>query len=51
MFETLEEKMKIDEQKETPKEKFMRWTVITVVAAVLIFGGLYIGLHYFQTVE
>jgi len=51
MFETLEEKIKLDEQKETSKEKLVRWGIIVLVAAVLIFGGVYIGLHYFQTVE
>jgi hypothetical protein len=51
MFETLEEKIKLDEAKEPPKERLTRWTIIAVVATILIFGGLYIGLHFFQTVE
>lgn len=51
MFESLDEKIKLDEQKELPKERLTRWTIIVVAAAILIFGGLYIGLHYFQTVE
>ena len=29
----------------------VQWLVHDRVALVLIFGGLYIGLHYFQTVE
>ena len=51
MFESLDEKMKLDEEKEAPKERLTRWTIIAVAATVLIFGGLYIGLHFFQTVE
>jgi len=51
MFESLDEKIKLDEEKETPKERLVRWSVIVLVAAILIFGGVYIGLHYFQTVE
>jgi len=50
MFESLDEKMKMDEH-ETSKQKVTRWTVIALIAAVLICGGLYVGLHYFQTVE
>ena len=49
MFESLNEKMKADESKEGPRERLIRWAVIILGIAVLIFGGLYIGLHYFQT--
>lgn len=45
MFETLEEQMKVDEEKATTKpERFIRWSVIAVLS-VILFGALYLGLH------
>ena len=44
MFETLEEQMKIDDQKTTNSgEKMIRWTVVGVLSVVL-FGILYFGI-------
>ncbi len=48
MFETLEEQIKIDDQKETTKrERIVRWAVI-VLASVVLFGALYFGLHLIE---
>ena len=49
MFESLNERMKADESKEGISARMIRWAVIILGVAVLLFGGLYIGLHYFQT--
>jgi hypothetical protein len=49
MFESLNERMKTDEHKVAARERLIRWVVIIMGVAVLLFGGLYIGLHYFQT--
>jgi len=49
MFDSLDEKMKLDEQKETSRDRLIRWAIIVLVAAVLLGGGLYLGLHYLQT--
>jgi multisubunit Na+/H+ antiporter MnhB subunit len=49
MFEGLNERMKTDEEKVTLRERLNRWVVIILGVAVLLFGGLYIGLHYFRT--
>ena len=49
MFDSLNEKMKMDASKATLRERVIRWTVIVLIAAVLIFGGLYLGLHFLQT--
>jgi hypothetical protein len=50
MFESLNERMKTDEQKVATRERLIRKVVIIMwVLLSYLFGGLYIGLHYFQT--
>lgn len=49
MFESLDEKIKSVESKTTPRERLIRWVVIVVVGALLLFGGLFVGLNYLQT--
>ena len=49
MFDSLNERIKADESKEGSRERMIRWTITIVGVAVLLLGGLYIGLHYFQT--
>jgi hypothetical protein len=49
MFDSLNERIKADESKEGSRERMIRWTIIIVGVAVLLLGGLYVGLHYFQT--
>ena len=44
MFDSLDEQMKHDREREsTPKERMMVWAVIAVVS-VALFGGLLLGL-------
>jgi len=48
MFDSLEDQMKQDEQKEsTPTERYIRWAVIAVVS-VLLFGGLIYGVRMLE---
>ena len=48
MFELLEEQIKIDDQKTTTKrELIMRWTLI-VLLSVVLFGALYVGIHFLE---
>lgn len=48
MFETLEDQIKIDEQKATTKqERMLRWSVIALLSVVL-FGSLYLGIHLLE---
>jgi Ni,Fe-hydrogenase I cytochrome b subunit len=49
MFDSLNDQIKADESKEGSKERMIRWAIIVVSVVVLLLGGLYIGLHYFQT--
>lgn len=49
MFESLNDRIKTDENRVAARERLIRWVVIIVGVAVLLFGGLYVGLHYFQT--
>jgi hypothetical protein len=45
MFDSLEEQMKSDESKATnPRERAMKW-VIGAVVTIVVFGGLYVGVH------
>jgi hypothetical protein len=45
MFETLEDQIRIDEQKATTKrERTIRWAVIALLSVVL-FGSLYLGIQ------
>ena len=49
MFETLDERMKHDdEETSTKRERLMKWVLIAVVS-VTLFGGLIWGVHYFST--
>jgi hypothetical protein len=48
MFETLEDQIRIDEEKTTTKrERMIRWAVIALVSVVL-FGALYFGIHLIE---
>jgi hypothetical protein len=48
MFESLDDQMKLDENKvSTSKERALRWVLVVVVTAVL-FGGLYWGVHMLE---
>lgn len=48
MFETLEDQIKIDEEKTTTKkERVIRGAFITVLS-VILFGALYIGIHMLE---
>jgi len=49
MFESLNERIKTDENKVAARDRLIRWVVIILGVAILLFGGLYLGLHYFQT--
>jgi len=48
MFESLDDQMKHDEQETvSPRERIMKW-VLTGVVAVLLFGGLYMGVRLLE---
>jgi hypothetical protein len=48
MFESLADRIREDEQKSVPKmERYLRWGAVAVLS-VLVFGGLYIGVQFFQ---
>ena len=48
MFESLDEHMKLDDQKEaSAKERMLRWG-LGVLVSILVFGGLYLGVHLLQ---
>jgi len=49
MFDSLDEKIKLDESKESPQDRIKRWTIILVVGAILLFAGLFLGFHYLQS--
>jgi len=45
MFDSLDEQMKKDMNKETtPRQRMLMWVVI-VLASIVIFGGLYFGVR------
>lgn len=45
MFDSLDEQMKKDENRVTsPKERVLRWALY-VLAAIVVFAGLYFGVH------
>jgi Ni,Fe-hydrogenase I cytochrome b subunit len=49
MFESLDEQMKLDEAKQVSNsERMMRWLFVVVIS-VLIFGGLYFGVHFMNS--
>jgi hypothetical protein len=46
MFDSLDEQMKKDEDRETsPRERMMKYALY-VAAAIAVFGGLYYGMHF-----
>ncbi|MGA2186295.1 MAG: hypothetical protein ABSH47_25045 [Bryobacteraceae bacterium] len=48
MFESLDEHMKLDDQKEVSSaERMLRWG-LGIVVSILVFGGLYLGVHLLQ---
>lgn len=49
MFDSLEDKIKMNESKEPKEERIKRWAIILVVGAILLFAGLFLGFHYLQS--
>lgn len=49
MFDSLTQSIKADEGKLTERERLTHWAVIAFGVAVLLFGGIYVGLYYLQT--
>ncbi len=48
MFDSLDEQIKLDEHKSSSnKERMLRWLLVALVS-ILIFGGLYFGVHLLQ---
>jgi len=48
MFESLDEHMKLDDQKEVSStERMFRWG-LGLLVSILVFGGLYLGVHLLQ---
>jgi hypothetical protein len=48
MFESLDEQIKADEHKSVSNtERVIRWALIVVIS-VVVFGGLYWGVHLMQ---
>lgn len=48
MFETLDDRMKHDEDEvTTPRERYLKWVLVCVVSIVL-FGGLYMGVRLLE---
>jgi Ni,Fe-hydrogenase I cytochrome b subunit len=48
MFESLDEHMKLDDQKEVSSSvRMLRWS-LGIVVSILVFGGLYLGVHLLQ---
>jgi hypothetical protein len=48
MFESLDEQIKVDEHKSVSnRERMIRWALIVLVS-VIVFGGLYLGVHMMQ---
>ena len=48
MFDSLADRIRADEHKETNStERLVRWLVVGVVS-VLVFGGLYLGVQLLQ---
>jgi hypothetical protein len=46
MFDSLDEQIKKDEDRvSSGKERMVRWAIV-VIAAVVVFGGLILGVHY-----
>lgn len=49
MFEGLDQSIKTDQSKIPSKDRLTQWAVIALGVAVLLAGGLYVGLYYLQT--
>jgi hypothetical protein len=48
MFESLDEQLKLDAHKSTTKaERLIRW-VLMIAIAVIVFAGIYWGVHSMQ---
>ncbi|HEX4592914.1 MAG TPA: hypothetical protein VH157_01500 [Bryobacteraceae bacterium] len=48
MFESLDEQIKLDAHKASSNtERLLRWALI-VLLSVIVFGGLYFGVHLMQ---
>jgi hypothetical protein len=48
MFESLDEQIKLDAHKSTSNtERILRW-VLVIAIALIVFGGLYWGMHMMQ---
>jgi hypothetical protein len=48
MFDSLADKIREDDQKESNStERIIRWVIIAVVS-VVVFGGIYWGIHALQ---
>ncbi len=48
MFDSLDDQMKLDEQKESSKtERWLRWAAVAI-ASVVLFGGLYYGVRMLE---
>ena len=46
MFESLDDQMRKDDDRVTSgKQRMMRWAIVAV-AAVVVFGGLILGVHF-----
>ncbi len=48
MFDSLDEQMKKDLDKETTKKQRMLMYLVIAVASVLLFGGLYFGVRLIE---
>lgn len=48
MFETLDDRMKQDEQATTTsKERMLKWVLVGIVS-IILFGGLYMGVRLLE---
>jgi len=48
MFDSLDDQMKVHEQKESsPAERWLRWAAVAIVS-ILLFGGLYYGVRMLE---
>jgi cell division protein FtsB len=48
MFDSLDEQMKMDDNKvSSSKERALKWVLVALVSLV-VFGGLYFGVHMMQ---
>jgi hypothetical protein len=48
MFDSLDDQMKLDEQKESTRtERMLRWAAAAIIS-VILFGGLYYGVRWLE---